>query len=164
MKKWFGITGWVAAVLLVAGSVSGQHEEHQKADSPEQPKAPGPDMCKMMQDKMGSMHTKMKQKHDELQHMVNEMNTATGQDKVDAIARVVTSMVDEQNQMHNMEMGMMQEMMSHMGQHMMQGMAPESKKEMMMCPMMDSMKGHGAPGEKKEAPEANPASEHEQHH
>jgi hypothetical protein len=143
MNKPFALTGWVVAGLLLAATVSGQHEEHHQAAPKAEGPAPGPEMCKMMQQNMGDMHSKMMQSHNELQQMVNEMNTATGDGKVDAIARVVTAMAGHQAQMHGMEMDMMKQMMSHMGEHMMQGMPKAEQQEMMTCPMMKSMGEHG---------------------
>jgi molecular chaperone GrpE (heat shock protein) len=145
-------TGWVVAGLLLAVAAWPQHEEHHQDGAKTEAAAPASEKCAMMQQKMGDMHGQMMAKHADLQNLVNEMNTATSQAKVDAIARVVTAMADHQANMHQMEMGMMQQMMSHMGEHMAEGMGPAGKQQMMQCPMM-AAKQEGGGQEKAEGSE-----------
>lgn len=58
------------------------------------------------------------------------MQAAQGQAKVDAMARIVTTMAEQRGQMHQRMMAMHEQMMSHMGQ----GAAA-----MQQCPMMQHM-------------------------
>ena len=72
-----------------------------------------------------------------LQEQVKAMQSAQGQAKVDAIARVVTTIVEQRGQMHQRMMAMHEQMMSHMMAHAGQGQAA-----MQQCPMMQHiMKG-----------------------
>ena len=128
----------LAAVALLVTPVLAQHEEHHPGAAATE-EADLPEKCAMMKQHMDQMQAKMQEKDAELQTLTNEMNTASGNAKVDALARVVTKMVQQRQEMHQMHGEMMQKMMAHMGEHMMQGGGPAAKKPMMECPMMQSM-------------------------
>jgi hypothetical protein len=66
-----------------------------------------------------------------LDDLVAQMTAASGEDKVDATAAVVTEMVTQRKTMRERMMHMQGAMMSHMMEHMQAG--PQS---MAMCPMM----------------------------
>ncbi len=83
---------------------------------------------KMMQD-MQAMDSK-------LDTLVQQMNSATGQAKVDATAAVVNEMVAQRKQMREGMEKMQSQMMEHMAEHMASG----AGKAMMNCPMMQEMK------------------------
>lgn len=65
-----------------------------------------------------------------LQEQVKAMQSAQGQAKVDAIARVVTTIVEQRGQMHQRMMAMHEQMMSHAGQ---------DHAAMQQCPMVQHM-------------------------
>lgn len=107
--------------------------------------------CQEMMQKHKQMQAGMKAMDEKLDGLVATMSTATGSDKVDATAAVVSEMVAQrkamQARMASMQAGMMQHMMEHM---------PMGKKSMPMCPMMKGM----------QAPQNSPgkSDEHAQHH
>jgi hypothetical protein len=109
------------------------------AQAPDAPKKPMPMMgdkmmgeCKAMMAKHEAMKAEMASMDARLDSLVAAMNAATGSQKVDATAAVITEMATQRKAMrdHMMAMGpqMMQHMM-HMGR--MEGMKP-----MPDCPMM----------------------------
>ena len=99
----------------------------------------------MMGMDMGNMMSKRKEQEAELDRLVADMNSAPSDKKVDAIATVVTKLVEQHKAMHER----MQKMMTEGGKDMM-------KMGRMMMRMMDRMMGSDQerPGE----------SEHTQHH
>ena len=106
----------------------------------------GKDMGNMMGMDMGNMMSKWKDQEAELDKLVADMNSAPSDKKVDAIAAVVTKLVEQRKAMHEG----MQKMMSEGGKDMM-----KMGRMMMMMRMMRMMgSDQGRPGE----------SEHSQHH
>ena len=100
----------------------------------------------MMGMDMGNMMSKWKDQEAELDKLVADMNSAPSDKKVDAIAAVVTKLVEQRKAMHEG----MQKMMSEGGKDMM-----KMGRMMMMMRMMRMMgSDQGRPGE----------SEHSQHH
>jgi hypothetical protein len=77
------------------------------------------------------MMAEVKAADQRLDGLVAKMTGATGQDKVDATAAVVSEIVAQRKTMHEGMMKMQQGMMSHMLAHMQAG-----KDSMAMCPMM----------------------------
>jgi hypothetical protein len=70
-----------------------------------------------------------------LDTLVQQMNSASGQAKVDATAAVVSEMVTQRKTMREGMEKMMGQMMRHMAEHMQAG--PDS---LMNCPMMQHTK------------------------
>ncbi|MBP1636463.1 MAG: hypothetical protein H6Q10_3037 [Acidobacteria bacterium] len=70
-----------------------------------------------------------------LDALVQQMNGATGQAKVDATAAVVNELVTQRKAMREGMEGMQAKMMQHMAQHMQAGGAAAMK-----CPMMSGTK------------------------
>ena len=148
MKSRFAaVTILVLAFGLMAGGLMAQ--------APDAPKKPMPmmggdekgmmggkmmDECKAMMAKHEDMKAEMASMDARLDSLVAAMNAATGSEKVDATAAVVTEMATQRKAMrdHMMVMGpqMMQHMM-HMGK--MEGM-----KGMPDCPMMQPPTPDGA--------------------
>ena len=159
MKHRLAIAALSACLVFgsvwVAAQQPSEHEQHHPSGGPG-PQG-GPDKmgmgmmgekCAMMQKAMDGMQAEMSAAHEKLDHLVHDMNTATGPAKVDAMAAVINEMAAQSEQMHRMHTDMMQKMMTHMTEHMMQGLGPQAAqkpemKEMVMCPMM---KGHGDGG------------------
>ena len=75
----------------------------------------GKDMGNMMGMDMGNMMSKWKDQEAELDKLVADMNSAPSDKKVDAIAAVVTKLVEQRKAMHEG----MQKMMSEGGKDMM---------------------------------------------
>ena len=71
-----------------------------------------------------------------LPDLVAKMNAASGMEKADATAAVVSEMVTQRKAMRDGMMKMQQEMMGHMMEHMEAG-----KDSMASCPMMKQMGG-----------------------
>jgi len=104
----------------------------------------------MMGMDMGNMMSKWKEQEAELDKLVADMNNASSDKKVDAIAAVVTKLVEQRKAMHEG----MQKMMTQGGKDMMK--MGRMMMMMRMMRMMDRMMGSDqeSPGE----------SEHPQHH
>lgn len=137
------------ATAQTADSQSGthQHEHDQMQDETAQGTAEPTTHCQRMQEKKAEMHAKQKKIQAELDRLVAQMNSTTGESQQAFIAELLTKLVENRKHMA----GMMQ-------------MDPEMMKEMMSghmadCPMMN--KSHA-----KTAGEASPtdASDHSQHH
>jgi hypothetical protein len=133
----------VSVLVLAFGVMAGG----LMAQAPDAPKKPMPmmgdkamDECKAMMAKHEDMKAEMASMDARLDGLVAAMNAATGSQKVDATAAVVTEMATQRKAMrdHMMAMGpqMMQHMM-HMGR--MEGM-----KGMPDCPMMQPSRPEGA--------------------
>jgi len=91
--------------------------------------------CQAMKERKEQMKADMKTQDDELAALVARMNSAPADKKLDLLAAVVTTMV-EQRTVRNARMEAMQsEMMTHMMGHM-----PMGKDSTTMCPMMMGMK------------------------
>lgn len=88
-----------------------------------------------------------------LDDLMAAMSAARGDDRIDAMAKVITELVAHQRLMRHEMMSMGPEMMSHMKAHMKAGTVPGMENSMARCPMMQSSNAS------KEA-----ESDHEQHH
>jgi hypothetical protein len=92
--------------------------------------------CQAMMADHEKMMTEMKAADQRLDDLLAKMNAASGLDKTDAIAAVVSEMVVQRRAMRDGMMKMDHEMMAHMMEHMQAG-----KDSMAMCPMMKPMGG-----------------------
>lgn len=70
-----------------------------------------------------------------LESLVTKMNAAKGDAKVEAMAAVISALVQQRTMMRDESMKMQQQMMTSMMGNM-AGMSPEMKKAMAECPMM----------------------------
>ncbi len=131
----------IAATLILGGSLAAfaQHEQHQgTASKPtsgakQADKSPNMEMCmKMMADKKKAKAHMMEMEM-KLDGLVTVMERASGEDKINATAAVVSEMVAQQK-MHAKMSEMDPKMMSHMMQHSKAG-------TMASCPMMKGMMG-----------------------
>jgi len=155
MKRNHLLAGLIAAAITLA-PVSA--EDTTKPEATDQTKERtdccmgmmGKDMGNMMGMDMGNMMSKWKDQEAELDKLVADMNSAPSDKKVDAIAAVVTKLVEQRKAMHEG----MQKMMSEAGKDMMK--MGRMMMMMRMMRMMDRMMGSDQerPGE----------SEHSQHH
>jgi hypothetical protein len=82
------------------------------------------------------MMAEMKAADQRLDDLVAKMNAASGMEKADATAAVVSEMVTQRQAMRDGMMKMQHEMMAHMMEHMQAG-----KDSMAMCSMMKQMGG-----------------------
>ena len=92
--------------------------------------------CQAMMADHDKMMAEMKTADQRLDDLVAKMNAASGMEKADATAAVVSEMVTQRKAMRDGMMKMQQEMMGHMMEHMQAG-----KDSMAMCPMMKQMGG-----------------------
>jgi hypothetical protein len=144
-----------AAFLLIAFVSAAQTTQTPPATQPhqhgqaQQPSAkPGMQGMhgKMTMDcqQMMQMHQKMMQDmqamDSRLDTLVQQMNSATGQAKVDGTAAVVSELVAQRKQMREGMSTMQGQMMQHMAEHMQSG----GSAGMMNCPMMKDMQKGGA--------------------
>ena len=104
--------GWSLKPRILFGQQAQpqQHEQH-RPDATPPPATTGagqqPDMAKMM--------AAMKANDRKLDELVKKMNTAQGTAKVDAIAELLTKLVEDDRMMHESMMSNMSTMMSMMG-------------------------------------------------
>jgi hypothetical protein len=125
------LLAWQGGAPLAAGQQAGQHEQHAQ-----HAQKPGMAACQEMMAQHQKMMDEMKAMDARLDGLVQTMNTAQGQAKVDATAAVVTELVQQRKTMHERMMTMHHGMMGHMMGHMAEG-----KESMAACPMM-KMKHH----------------------
>jgi hypothetical protein len=136
------VAGCAAVVISAMPGLAGQ--------SPQAPKpgpmgmamskaTPEPGMaakCQAMMADHEKMMAEMKAADQRLGDLVAKMNAASGTEKADATAAVVSEMVAQRLAMRDGMMKMEHGMMTHMMEHMQAG-----KDSMAMCPMMKSMDG-----------------------
>ena len=141
----------IAAAIALGPVLAEDTTKPEAADQTKEPK----DCCMGMMGKdtgsmMGNMMSKWKEQEAELDKLVEDMNNASSDNKVDAIAAVVTKLVEQRKAMHEG----MQKMMTQGGKDMMK--MGRMMMMMRMMRMMDRMMGSDqeSPGE----------SEHPQHH
>jgi septal ring factor EnvC (AmiA/AmiB activator) len=144
MRRLTIVPAIVAALLAWQGGAplaAGQQAQPQQAGQHEHGQKPGmekPGMqasCEEMMARHQKMMDEMKAMDARLDGLVQKMNTAQGQAKVDAMAAAVTELVQQRKTMHERMMTMHQGVMGHMMGHMAEG-----KESMAACPMMKMMK------------------------
>jgi hypothetical protein len=134
----------LAVVLAAAAALPAQ----------ETPPGPSPQCEEMMAMHQG-MHSRMEEMDSQLADLVARMNAASGEEKTDAIAAVVTELVTQRQAMHAMMAEMQPMMMQHMMRHMGSGMMEGMEHSMAGCPMMGK-----SPAEEDDEGE----TEHSAHH
>ena len=112
-----------------------QHEQTQQKGAKPATSAKMTMDCQQMMQAHQKMMEDMKAMDARLDTLVQQMNSATGQAKVDATAAVVSELVTQRKTMFDRMEGMHGEMMQHMMEHMQAGGADA----MMKCPMMQMM-------------------------
>jgi hypothetical protein len=127
-KKIRFLIGSMVVLALGAGAAS-QGDQHQQAEG--KPSADMMAMCKSMMADRQQLMEEMKASDERLNQLVQTMNAASGQAKVDATAATVAELVAQRSRMHERMMRMHEGMMGHMMQHSQAG--PQS---MAACPMM----------------------------
>ena len=156
MKRTHLLAATIAAVISLAPVLA---EDTTKAEAPDQTKEQkdcctgmmGKDMGNMMgMMGMGDMMSNWKDQQAELDKLVADMNSAPSDKKVDAIAAVVTRLVEQRKAMHER----MQKMMAEGGKDTMK--MGRMMMMMRMMRMMDRMMGSDQ--------ESQGESEHSQHH
>jgi hypothetical protein len=133
--KTASITAFACVAMFVqAPVIGGQTTQDPQHQHQQETKKPAPDMsakCKAMMANHEKMMADLKAADQRLDGLVEKMNAASGEAKVDATAAVVTEIAAQRKTMRAGMMNMHQGMMGHMMEHMQAG--PES---MAMCPMM----------------------------
>ena len=129
--SWAALTCAVILLPPAAFRVAGQDPKQEHQHQAMKPSAGMPAMCQAMMAEHSQMMAEVKAADQRLDGLVAKMTGATGQDKVDATAAVVSEIVAQRKTMHEGMMKMQQGMMSHMMAHMQAG-----KDSMAMCPMM----------------------------
>ena len=130
----------LAAVVIAAAPVLAAQAPQTHQHATEQATAQ-PDMmakCQAMTADREKMMAEMKAADERLDDLARKMSAASGPEKVDAIAVVVSETVSQRRTMREGMMKMQGGMMAHMMEHMQAG--PDS---MTMCPMMKMMKPTG---------------------
>ena len=133
----------VASLLAMSASIGAAQkppatQPHQHEQMQQKPAKPGAKMtmdCQQMMQAHQKMMEDMKAMDARLDTLVQQMNSATGQAKVDATAAVVSELVTQRKTTFDRMDGMHGEMMQHMMEHMQAGGADA----MMKCPMMQMM-------------------------
>ena len=150
MKRTHLLAAMSAAAIALAPVLAEDTTKPEAADQTKEQKSGCMEMMgtgNMMGMDMGSIISNRKDQEAELDKLVADMNSAPSDKKVDAIAAVVTKLVEQRKAMHEG----MQKMMTEGGKDMM-----KMGRMMMMMRMMDRMMGSDqeSPGE----------IEHSQHH
>ena len=91
------------------GSQAQQHDQHHPDASAAPAQAAGDQQANMM-----NMMARMKATEQKLDELVKKMNSARGTEKTDAIAEVLTALVQDQRTMHDSMMSNMSGMMNMM--------------------------------------------------
>lgn len=129
----------IIGLLLVSGAFA----QSQSKSNPQKPKPSGQqgmmsgqmmERCKMMMERRQQMQAEMKAMDAELDKLVAEMNSVPASQKTDAVAAVVTKMVEQRKVMHEKRDAMQTRMMQHIMEHMQTGQSSMSG-----CPMMQEM-------------------------
>jgi hypothetical protein len=145
MTRLTTFVGALAVIGLIGVTSCGAASAAPPASPPQaQQQASRQGDMQKQQAQMMQMHQKMMADmtamDDQLNALVAKMNAASGQDKTEAIAELLTAMVKQQTSMRG---GMMQMGCQMMMGQMMQGrggaMSAEMKKMMADCPMMKMM-------------------------
>ena len=153
MKRNHLLAGMIAAAIALAPVLA---EDTTKPEAADQTKEQNDccmgmmDMGSMMGMDIGNMMSKWKEQEAELDKLVADMNSAPSDKKVDAIAAVITKLVEQRKAMHER----MQKMMTEDGKEMMK--MGRMMMMMRMMHMMDRMMGSDQ--------ESQGESEHSQHH
>lgn len=150
------------AILPLAAGAQEEHDHSQMmAESEAETPAEDAQVPACCQEKMMRMHQEMqehmKAKDAELARLAEEMKSATGDTKVDAIAAALEELIDQHRSMHQMRMahGSMPGMMMRMHQHM---RTRGSGMDMSNCPMMQEMEGD------EDSEESTDDEAHDEHH
>lgn len=151
------IMAFLVAPLPLAAVPQDEPHAHQHGTMMEEgEKAPMGDACEAMMTHHQEMQERMKAMDAELDALLAEVENASGDAKVDALAAVVKALVEQRRSMHAMMAKHRPMMMQHMMQHMGEGGTTSD------CPMMQQMQGmqemHGG------GAEAPAADEHSAHH
>ena len=115
--------------------------------------------CQAMMAERQQMHEKMQAMDAKLGDMVDQMQDASGEDKIEALAAVVTELVTQRRQMHEKMWAHHAHMMQHMMTHM-QAMQSGTREGMEDCPMMQAM----AQGDEPLEDPDESGDSHEEHH
>jgi len=144
-------THLLAAVIVAAiGFAPVLAEDTTKPEATDETKEQKDCCMGMMGMDMGKMMSSWKDQEAELDKLVADMNSAPSDKKVDAIAAVITKLVEQRKAMHER----MQKMMTEDGKEMMK--MGRMMMMMRMMHMMDRMMGSDQ--------ESQGESEHSQHH
>lgn len=136
VRSW--ALGSVIAIAVVAPSLASVPTAQTAPTSQSQkPPSDTSAKCQAMMAQHEKMVAEMKAADERLDGLVSKMNAASGQEKADATAAVVTELVAQRKTMRDRMMSMHQNMIGHMGEHMQAG--PQS---MAMCPMMKGQMKH----------------------
>ena len=139
-----------AVIVAVIGFAPVLAEDTTKPEATDQTKEQKDCCMGMMGMDMGKMMSSWKDQEAELDKLVADMNSAPSDKKVDAIAAVITKLVEQRKAMHER----MQKMMTEDGKEMMK--MGRMMMMMRMMHMMDRMMGSDQ--------ESQGESEHSQHH
>jgi hypothetical protein len=123
MKSTHLLAAIVAAALPFATVLA---EDTDKPDAADQKNEQNSNKMEMMGMDKGQMMSSLKDQDAELEKLVTEMNSASVDKKVDAIAAVLTKLVEQRKTMHEQMQAMM---------------AANTKAQMNMCRMMMGMMG-----------------------
>jgi hypothetical protein len=150
--------------LLLATTLSAQSQQSSSKQKPSDPSTQtkqgmmGGKMmgrCQAMMEERQKMQAEMKAMDTELDKLVTEMNNAPENKKADAVAAVVTKMVEQRRTIEEKTQSMQMRMMQHMMGH-----NQMEKGSMSQCPMMKEMRGENGPqGKPKKS-----GADHPRHH
>jgi hypothetical protein len=132
------VAGCATVLISAIPGFAGQMPQAptQAAAAKAKPQADMAAKCQAMMADHEKMMAELKAADERLDVLVTRMNAASGMEKADATAAVVSEMVTQRRAMRDGMMKMEHEMTAHMMEHMQAG-----KDSMATCPMMKSMGG-----------------------
>lgn len=114
----------------------------QNPDQPTMSRQQMQEKCQEMMVKHQEMREEMAAMDARLEELVQQMNAATGEARVDAMAAVINELIEQRREMHDMMAEMGPGMMGHMMMHMDPEMMEDGE---MICPMMRRQHPRGGP-------------------
>lgn len=130
-------------MMLIAGSMS--FVTPASGQAPDRPKISPQQMqekCQEMMAKHEEMQQEMAAMDARLGALLQQMNAASGEERIDAMAAVLNELIEQRRDMHEMMMEKGPGMMRHMMMHMHPEMMEDGE---MMCPMMQREHPRGGP-------------------
>ncbi len=133
MKNTFSL-GLMAATFLLAGLPTLAQQPNSKAQQPNKTgmAAKMPEHCAMMMQMHQKKEASTKAQDVKLKGLMATMDKASGDQKMKAMAAVISELVAQRTTRQEMMGNMQSQMMGHMMEHMQSG----DKTSMMQCPMM----------------------------
>lgn len=118
--------------LALSGVLSLAQEPQQSATQTPQ-KVPDPNACQQMLVRHQQVLSDLDKLDADLQQQLQTMRSAQGQQKVDAMARVVETLVEQRTQQRDRMLSLHRQTIAHMAEHVGRGAGP------LQCPLLQEL-------------------------